>query len=266
MNHLPQPLTVLSWLALGALIATTAHAQTAAAPRAAAASVQPANTATPVRYEASVQGVRSELLLQRNGERLSGQFTESGKVLPLRGLASGTRLSGRIEGPAGSGLSMPFEADVDGDALHLRLSLAPGQPAAAVTMHRVGAAPSNNGSATRAVNGGALDPALIGRWVRETVINSPGGAGGFASFATVRTLTLAVDGRVRQTVRSAGGGGSWSHAGGEQVEFSGRWQVRGADVWVQPEGQAQFVAASRYAIVDARLVLTTAQGRQIWTR
>ncbi len=113
---------------------------------------------------------------------------------------------------------------------------------------------------------GQIDPALVGRWVRESVINSPGGAGGFASFATQRSLTLASDGRARQTLRSASGGGQWSQASAEEVEFSGRWQVRGAELWVMPDGQAQFIQAARYAIFDGRLVVYTPQGRQIWSR
>ena len=113
---------------------------------------------------------------------------------------------------------------------------------------------------------GRIDPALVGRWVRESVINSPGGAGGFASFATQRSLTLAGDGRARQTQRSAGGGSQWSHASEEQVEFSGRWQVRGAELWVMPDSQTQFIQAARYALFDRRLVVYTAQGRQIWSR
>ena len=125
---------------------------------------------------------------------------------------------------------------------------------------------SNDGLASEPAAGGALDPALVGRWVRESVINSSGGAGGFASLATQRTLTLASDGRARQTLRSAGGGSQWSHSSGEQVEFSGRWQVRGAELWVQPDGQAQFIQAARYALFDGRLVAYTSQGRQIWSR
>lgn len=226
----------------------------------AAAAVQ----ASTVRYEATVQGVRTELLLRREGPRLSGEFTERGVVLPLTGQAQGTRLSGRVDGPAGTGLSFPFEADQRGDTLHLRITLLPGHPAATLAFQRAGTAAAA-GAASRPA-AGAIEPALVGRWVRESIINSPGGAGGFASFATVRTLALGSDGRVRQSVRSAGGGGSWSHASGEATEFSGRWQVLGQELWVLPDGQSQYVAAGRYALVDGRLVVTTAQGRQIWTR
>jgi hypothetical protein len=215
-------------------------------------------------FEATLQGVRTVLTLRREGTRLSGQFTESGLVLPLTGQAQGTRLSGRVEGPAGTGLSFPFEADHRGDALHLRIALLPGQPAVTLAFQRVGTAAASAAPAAPAA--GAIEPALVGRWVRESVLNSPGGAGGFASFATVRTLALGPDGRARQTVRSAGGGGSWSHSSGEETEFSGRWQVRGQELWVQPDGQPQFVAAGRYALIDGRLVVTTARGRQIWTR
>jgi len=216
------------------------------------------------RYETTVQGVRTELVLRRDGLRLSGQLTESGLVMPLTGQAQGTRLSGRINVLAGTGLSLPFDADQRGDMLHLHIALLPGQPTTTLVFQRVGAARALGAAALTPV--GAIEPALVGRWVRETVINSPGGAGGFASFATVRTLALGRDGRARQSVRSAGGGGSWSHASNDETEFSGRWQVRGQELWVVPDGQSQFVAAGRYALIDGRLVVYTAQGREIWTR
>jgi hypothetical protein len=128
-------------------------------------------------------------------------------------------------------------------------------------------APSPNAvTAVTAGSGASVDRALVGRWTQESIINSGGGAGGFASFSTVRTLVLAHDGRVRQSVRSAGGGGNWSHASNEELEFSGRWQVRGTEIWVQPDGYPQYVAAGRYALIDGRLVVYDGRGRQIWSR
>ncbi len=93
-----------------------------------------------------------------------------------------------------------------------------------------------------------------------------GGAGGFASFSTVRTLELAPDGSIRQWVRSAGGGGNWSHRAGDELEFSGRWQTRGEELLVQVDGQPDFVPAVRYRLVGERLVTENGQSRRIWQR
>ena len=113
---------------------------------------------------------------------------------------------------------------------------------------------------------GTVDAELVGRWRHESQINSGGGAGGFASFSTVRILELAGNGQVRQSVRSVGGGGNWSSDGGERTEFVGRWQARQGEIWVQPEGQSQFINAGRYRLSGPYLVTENGRGRMIWSR
>lgn len=221
-------------------------------------------------FEGSVDGVQTTLLLQRRGDRFDGELQEGALRLPVQGEVRGPRWQGRLTLPGGFGLTLPFEADLQGSAMQLRIALLPGTPPASLTLHRAGApatpgaAPTARGSAPQGA--GRIEPALVGRWVRDSTINSSGGAGGFASFSTRRTLQFAADGRVLQTLRSAGGGGSWSHASGEQVEFAGRWEVRGDTLWLAQDGQAQFQPAGRVSLVDGRLVVYHGQGRQIWTR
>ncbi len=112
----------------------------------------------------------------------------------------------------------------------------------------------------------ALDSRLLGRWVHQSMINSSGGAGGFASFSTERSIEFGADGQVMQWVRSVGGGGSWSTQSQPRLEFAGRWQVRGAEIWVQPEGETTFMRAGTYRLSGAYLVTEGRDGRTIWQR
>ncbi|MEN9628845.1 MAG: hypothetical protein RJA10_2072 [Pseudomonadota bacterium] len=117
-----------------------------------------------------------------------------------------------------------------------------------------------------ASNPGPLDNRLLGRWVHQSMINSGGGAGGFASFTTERSIEFGSDGRVQQWVRSVGGGGNWSSSGSGRLEFAGRWEVRGNEIWVQPDGHAQTIRAGTYQLSGAYLVTVGRDGRTIWQR
>jgi hypothetical protein len=226
-------------------------------------------------YEATVQGVTSRLTLRIDGTRVEGGLVEGPLTLGVRGALEGQRIRGSLIDPGTGRDLLPIDAEIRGEALMLAVTPPAPNPPRTLTMRRVDAqapgSPSAPGAprpaaASAAGVSGALDPAIIGRWRNESQINSPGGAGGFASLSTRRILELAADGRVRQWVRSAGGGGNWSHQGGETLEFSGRWQARGAEIWVLPDGGTQFQRAATYRRVGERLVTEGGQGRQIWER
>jgi hypothetical protein len=219
-----------------------------------------------------VDGVRSDLLLRRRGTRFEGELREHGMTLALAGEVDRNVWRGRIELPGGLGLRLPFQAESTDQQIVVRLQLLPTATPTIVTLQRVdgasgaAGAPGTPRQATAAAGGGGrIEPAMVGRWVHDNVITSPGGAGGFGSFATRRVARLGADGRAVMTSVSAGGGGSWSSSGGERVEFSGRWEMRGDQLWVAADGGA-FEPIARVSMVDGRLVLYTGNGRQIWTR
>ena len=112
----------------------------------------------------------------------------------------------------------------------------------------------------------SLDPRLLGRWVHQSMINSPGGAGGFSSFTTERTIEFGADGQMQQWVRSVGGGGSWSTQANRRLEFAGRWEVRGSEIWVQPQGMAEVMRAGNYRLSGPNLVTEGRDGRIVWQR
>lgn len=244
---------------LAALLSGTAQAGFALTAPAAAAEV--------LQFAGIVDGVRTELQLRRRGERFDGELREQGMSLPLAGEVQGQQWRGQIELPGGLGLRLPFQAETRGAQLHVRLQLLPGSAPVTVTLQRSdGAAAATQPQAAAPRSGpGRIEPAMVGRWVHDNVITSPGGAGGFASFATRRIVMLGADGRAVMSSVAAGGGGSWSSTGGERVEFSGRWELRGDQLWVAADGGA-FEAIARISMVGGRLVVYTGNGRQIWTR
>lgn len=212
--------------------------------------------AQPLAYEATVNGVQTLLTLRVDGAKLSGTLQESGATLPVRGEVQGRQWQGVLLDP-GSGRALArLSGSFEGEDLLLRVQPEGGNAAPVLRMRRA-AAPG-------AVAGPVA--AFVGRWRNESQINSSGGAGGFASFSTARVLELSADGRARQSVRSAGGGGDWSFGGGEQVEFVGRWQVRGAELWIQPDGQATFSRIGTIRRAGEVLVIEINGRRQVWSR
>jgi hypothetical protein len=110
------------------------------------------------------------------------------------------------------------------------------------------------------------DQRLVGTWVNEAHINSPGGAGGFASFSTVMTMELRPDGTIEQSSQSVGGGAEWSSDSGPVVDFRGSWRADGATLSVVGMGLADFTPAAAYSFSGAYLVTRNDRGQLIWRR
>ena len=228
------------------------------------------DAAQPVRYEATQDGVRTELALQLDGTRFNGALAENGLQLQIRGQLQGRLLRGQLVEPQSGRVLLPVTGERTGDTLQLSFQM-PGQAARQLTMRRVSSPASAMAagavaSAGVAPAGTAIDPRLVGRWTRQSTTSSGGGAGGFASFTTERTLRLQADGQLEQRVRSAGGGAQWSTSSAERVEFYGRWTAQGGTLWVQLNGQSAYQQAASYRFVDQRLITEDARGRQIWQR
>ena len=113
---------------------------------------------------------------------------------------------------------------------------------------------------------GALDSRLVGTWVNEKQINSPGGAGGFASFSTVMTMELNANGTIRQHTQSVGGGGDWSSNSGRTLDFEGTWRASNGTLSVLGMGLPDYTPAATYAFSGEYLVTQSDMGRLIWQR
>ena len=97
-------------------------------------------------------------------------------------------------------------------------------------------------------------------------MNSPGGAGGFASFTTIMTMEFHPDGRIFQYTESYGGGGDWSYGGERTLDFQGQWRADGQILSVYGMGLPDFTPAAAYEFSGGYLVTHNDQGRLIWQR
>jgi hypothetical protein len=230
-------------------------------------------------YEGEADGVTTRLVLSVDGSRVDGTLHEPGLALPVRGVVEGRRMQAAVLDPRSGAALVRLAGELRDDGLRLSARPEGGGAGRILAMRRVAAdaaasAGAVSGPAAGASSGraggpspaGRADPALVGRWTSESQLQSAGGAGGFAALSTVRTLELAADGRVRQWVRTAGGGGHWTADGGQRLEFSGRWETRGAEIWVRQDGQSGFVRAAAYRFSGEYLLTDDGSGRRIWRR
>lgn len=111
-----------------------------------------------------------------------------------------------------------------------------------------------------------LDPRLVGVWVNEKQINSPGGAGGFASLSTVMTMEIHPDGAIVQYTQSVGGGSEWSSNSGRKLDFEGKWRASNNTLFVLGMGLTDYTAAGTYSFSGAYLVTNNNLGRLIWQK
>lgn len=110
------------------------------------------------------------------------------------------------------------------------------------------------------------DERLIGTWVNEALITSPGGAGGSAALSTVMTMELSDAGAIRQYTQTAGGGADWSSNSGPTLDFEGRWTADGQTLSVMGAGLVDFTPAAAYEFSGDYLVTHSDLGRLIWRR
>jgi hypothetical protein len=234
-------------------------------------------------YEGQSDGVTTRLVLRIEGSTVDGTLHEQGLALPVRGVVEGRRMQAAVLDPRSGAALVRIAGELRDDGLRLTALPEGGGAARTLAMRRLapdaaaGGATGSGGpggpggtragaAPERAGGSGRSDPALVGRWTSESQLQSSGGAGGFAALSTVRMLELAADGRVRQWVRTAGGGGNWSADGGQRLEFSGRWESRGPEIWVQQDGQTGFVRAAAYRFSGEYLVTDDGSARRIWRR
>jgi hypothetical protein len=240
----------------------------------ASAAHPPLHAAIDGEYRATVNGVESVLRLRAKNLEVAGSYREGAISLNVRARLDGSHLSGALVDPVGGAEVAGLHGTHRDNQLDVTMSVtdpASGQrQSIRAVLLRSGVTPgpmAQPPSGARKAPDGSIDPRLVGAWVHERQINSGAGAGGFASFSTVRTLELGADGRVSQWSESIGGGGDWSYgSGGPKLEYQGAWYARDGVVHVRLDGQSEFVAATRYRFVDSYLVTENDDGRINWRR
>ncbi|WP_395505328.1 hypothetical protein [Ectopseudomonas hydrolytica] len=218
-------------------------------------------------YRATLDGQPSELILRQNGDVVEGEYLENQRLrLIVKGRYDGELLRAEISEPQ-SGLLLANMNATYANAM-LNTSIAARDPRNGQVLERqalfqrVAAAPA--AQTPPAATSGKQDPALIGTWVHEKIINSGGAS--FASFTTLMTLQLNADGSVTQWTRSVGGGSDWSYDSPGEVQYSGHWRSQDGMLLVRLAGAADYQPAAYYRFSDQYLVTESNTGKMIWQR
>lgn len=216
------------------------------------------------RYQATVDNQPTELILRHQGNRVEGQYVENQSLrLTLKGSYDGQLLRAEISDPQSGQLLANMNATYANAMLNV--SIAARDPRNGQVLERQALFQREPAQATATpAAAGTRDPALVGTWVHEKIINSGGAS--FASFNTLMTLQLNPDGSVTQWSRSAGGGSDWSYDSPGEVQYSGHWRSQDGVLMVRLAGAADFQPAAYYRFSDQYLVTESNTGKMIWQR
>lgn len=216
-------------------------------------------------YRATLDGMPTELHLRSQGNAVDGLYIENGSLrLNVRGTFDGQRLDAQIL----DGSGQPFatlQGTYANDSLNARIAARDPRNGNVVSRDALFQRPTaRQGASTATSVSGQLDPALVGTWLNEKMINSGGAS--FASFTTVMTLRLNPDGSVAQWSRSVGGGENWNYDSPGTLQYSGAWYTDNGTLMVRLQGQNTFQPAARYRFSDQYLVTEGNTGKVIWKR
>ncbi|VXB07405.1 conserved exported hypothetical protein [Pseudomonas sp. 8BK] len=219
-------------------------------------------------YLTTLDGQPAEMHLRSQGKQVTGEYVEGGRLrLQISGSFDGQLLSAQISEAQSGQLIANMNATYANGMLNAHIAAR--NPTTGATLERkalfhrqslsavAAQASSPSSSATR-------DPALIGTWVHEKIINS--GGANFASMTTQMILQLQGDGSVSQWTRSVAGGADWNYNSPGELQYSGRWQSNNGLLEVQMQGRSDYQPAAYYRFSDQYLVTESNTGKLIWQR
>ena len=213
-------------------------------------------------YHGDISGTASTLVLQLQGQQLSGQIDAGGYIYKLQGQLTGENLAeGQFSDPQ-TGAAHPMRLQDQGKQVQLIIQI-PGQrqPLTLTFSQGVAVQEQSNGVAKRAAS--ERDSSLVGHW-RYTESYTSGTFSGAAQWS----MLLYPDGRYEYGDSKLAGGsaevGGSSSVGDVEV---GEWQTQGSTIYIKSPGQPQWQAYSLYYVEGYSLMLTFGDGsRQVWKR
>lgn len=216
-------------------------------------------------YRATLDGLPTELHLRSQGTAVEGLYIENASLrLNVRGSFDGQRLDAQIVDASGQ-LIATLQAAYANDSLTARIAALDPRSGNTLSREALFRRSSASPAASAPTNAsGQLDPALVGTWLNEKMINSGGAS--FASFTTVMTLRLNPDGSVAQWSRSVGSGENWNYDSPGTLQYSGNWYADNGTLMVRLQGHDAFQPAARYRFSDPYLVTEGNTGKVIWKR
>jgi hypothetical protein len=217
-------------------------------------------------YLATLDGQPSEMHLRSQGQHVSGEYIEGASLrLQISGQFDGQLLKAQISEPQSGQLIANMNATYANGMLNSHIAAR--SPTTGAIMERTALFQRHTpdaAGATSTTNSQHRDPALIGTWIHEKIINSGGAS--FASMTTQMILQLNDDGSVAQWTRSVAGGADWDYDSPDELQYSGRWQSNNGLLEVQMQGRSDYQPAAYYRFSDQYLVTESNTGTLIWQR
>ncbi|WP_339413845.1 hypothetical protein [Pseudomonas sp. EA_35y_Pfl2_R5] len=219
-------------------------------------------------YLTTLDGQPAEMHLRSQGQQVTGEYVEGGRLrLQISGSFDGQLLSAQISEAQSGQLIANMNATYANGVLNTHIAAR--NPTTGATLERKALFHRQNLSAVAAQasspsSSATRDPALIGTWVHEKIINS--GGANFASMTTQMILHMQGDGSVSQWTRSVAGGADWNYDSPGELQYSGRWQSNNGLLEVQMQGRSDYQPAAYYRFSDQYLVTESNTGKLIWQR
>lgn len=220
-------------------------------------------------YLTTLDGQPAEMHLRSQGQQVTGEYVEGATLrLQISGNFDGQLLSAQISEPKSGQVIANMNATYANGVLNTHIAAR--NPTTGATLERKALFHRQNLSAAAAAQSSSpsssatRDPALIGTWIHEKIINS--GGANFASMTTQMILQLQGDGSVSQWTRSVAGGADWNYDSPGELQYSGRWQSNNGLLEVQMQGRSDYQPAAYYRFSDQYLVTESNTGKLIWQR
>ena len=228
-------------------------------------------------YTGKINGDFTQIDMQQSGTEVTGKYIETGNTYDIKAKIVSGNLIGELL-IAGTAVPLAtFEAAKISSGIHLELLLLGVTRLSADFMSSAGSKPVSTGSnsALKTPDSPTLkppqdkferDPAVLGNWLKEEVINS-GFGDQAASLVTAYFLSFFPDGNFIQEVASGSGGSNWSMVDNKKPDIAGHWYTKDQIMYVRPTGQKDYSRLNRYLFHDGALVFKTEAGKYlIWNR
>jgi len=227
-------------------------------------------------YTGKINGDFTQIEMQQSGTGVTGKYIETGSTYDIKAKVVSGNLIGEL---LISGTAVPlatFEAAKNSSGIHLELLLLGVTRVSADFMSSTDAqVNTGSASAPKALDSPALkppqdkferDPAVLGHWLKEEVINS-GFGDQAASLVTAYFLSFYPDGTFVQEIATSSGGSNWSMADTKKPDIAGHWYTKDQIMYVRPTGQKEYTRLNRYLFHEGALVFKTEAGKYlIWNR
>jgi hypothetical protein len=213
-------------------------------------------------YEGSYEGAPVRLQLsQTTTHSYEGILDDSHNQYKVAATSSGNQLTGTCKEQS-LGIQLTLNGLLQGRNLSLKLEFW-----GTLIPLELQKSPTNPTSSTLKQDQRQRDPALVGKWVRQSNYNS--GGYGQGSMATESALILLADGQLADGgSRTVVGGSGWSGASsqqGGQLLPGIVWYTENKQLYLQitENGQTQVQLLGRYYIENQNMLVTGADGTKV---